>query len=300
MQEPVPVELKDENPPGSGTYIFSLMATAVVFFLLGLGMMFIAQESSEDDPIPASDDEVAQAVEATFVALTATFNAQDSSSDAILRSDDEIAQAVEATFIALTPTSTPPPTRVPTDQTLADHNPILGDEDAPIIMVEFSDYLCPYCARFHTETLEPLMAHYDGLVKFVYREYPIIGGQLSADISAAAQCAAIQDRYWEFTDLIWLNQVSPTREQVTPELLEEYAQTAELDVEEFNACIEDGTGFDNVVVDFEAGRDFNVSATPGFFINGNRYTFGAQPLEVFIDVIDEELVRMGISPPARS
>jgi protein-disulfide isomerase len=268
VQEPVPVKLEEETPPGSGASIFSLIVTAIVFFALGAFMALIVQGSSDDDAIPSSSV--------------------------------EIAQAVEATFVALTPTATPPPTRVPTDQTVEEHNPFLGDEEAPIVIVEFSDYLCPYCARFHTETLEPLMAHYEGLVKFVYREYPIIGGQLSTDISSAAQCAAIQDKYWEYTDLVWLNQVSPTREQVTPELLADYAETVELDVEEFNACVEDGTGFDNVVIDFEAGREFNVAATPGFFINGNRYTFGAQPLEVFIDVIDAELERMGIAPPTTS
>ncbi|MCI0711802.1 MAG: DsbA family protein [Chloroflexi bacterium] len=268
MQEPVYVKPVEDTPPGSGASIFSLIVTAIVFFALGAFMAFIFQGSSDDDALPSSSV--------------------------------EIARAVEATFVALTPTATPLPTRVPTDQTLAEHNPFLGDEDAPIVMVEFSDYLCPYCARFHTETLEPLMAHYDGLVKFVYREYPIIGGQLSADISAAAQCAAIQDKYWEFTDLIWLNQISLERQQVTPELLEEYARTAEADVEEFNACIENGTGFNNVVVDYEAGRNYNINGTPGFFINGNRFTVGAAPLEVFIDAIDAELERMGITPPTGS
>ncbi|MCI0711810.1 MAG: DsbA family protein [Chloroflexi bacterium] len=212
-------------------------------------------------------------------------------------SDVEVARAVEATFIALTPTATPFPTRVPTDQTLAEHNPFLGDDDAPIVMVEFSDYQCPYCAQFHAETPGPLLERYDGLLKFVYREYPVIDPPLSVDISVAAQCAGIQDKYWEFADSIWLNQASLARQPITPDLLVEFAQTAELDVEAFNACLDDGTGLNNVVVDYEAGRNYNISGTPGFFINGNRFPFGAAAIEVFIEAIDAELERMGITPP---
>lgn len=258
MQEPTTHE--PETPHSPRLLVLSLLVTAIVFFVLGMLVDSMVQKSRSS-------------------------------------SSFEIARAVEATFVALTPTATPYPTRVPTDQTVDNHNPFLGDDDAPIVMVEFSDYQCPYCANFHAETLGPLLERYDGLVKFVYREYPVIDPPLSVDISAAAQCAGIQDKYWEFADLIWLNQTSPERQPISPELLVEYAQTAELDVEAYNTCLDDGTGLNNVVVDYEAGRNYNISGTPGFFINGSRFPFGAAPIEVFIEAIDAELERMGITPP---
>lgn len=261
-------ELTPNHRPSNTSNILALLATAVIFFILGALMVYVVREPSEN---PASTNDQAA-----------------------------INDAVAATFVALTPTATPQPTDVPVNQSFEEHNPFLGPEDAPIVLVEFSDYQCPYCARFHEQTLSPLLEHYDGLIKFVYREYPIIGGQVSADMSTAAQCANLQGQYWEYTDLIWANQLSNERRQVDSDLLGEFAETAELDLDVFNTCLDEGTGFDLVVTDFEAGRDWNVSATPGFFINGTRYSFGAQPLDVFLDVIDAELVELGISPPERS
>lgn len=240
-----------------------LIMTAIVFFLLG-GMsshLFIETGSSSSQPVAS------------------------------------VEEAVQATFRALTPTATPLPTRAPVSETVAEHNPFRGPEDAPVTIVEFSDYQCPFCARFHEETLEPLLEHYGDLVRFVYREYPIIGGQSSANAGAAAQCAGLQGQYWAYTDLIWANQVSQQPRPLDNALLTEFAETVELDMDTFNACLADGTGFDLVVADFEAGRDFDFRATPSFFINGQPFTEGAAPLARFIEVIDAELRAQGIEPP---
>lgn len=209
----------------------------------------------------------------------------------------EINAAVEGTLIALTPTATPLPTRVPVADTVVDHNPFLGPEDAPVTMVEFSDYQCSFCGRFHGEVLDPLLAHYGDLLRFVYREFPVIGGQSSAVIGAAAQCASFQGMYWEYVAPVWEN-MTGTRQPITDDDLLDYGTNIGLDMEAFESCLADGAGFDNVVIDFEAGRAYNITGTPTFFINGTRLV-GAQPVEAFMNAIDRELLQLGIDPPER-
>jgi protein-disulfide isomerase len=239
----------------------------------------------------------------TTATLGAILNTQVPDGDARATLDaaiqTEIDAAVQATFIALTPTATLPPTAAPIDTTFTEDNPTLGPEDAPITIVEFSDYFCGFCGRFHSQTLQPLLDHYGDLVRFVYREYPIIGGQQSADVGAAAQCAGFQGKYWEFSDLIWENRTSPERPAIDGNLLTEWANEVELDFDEFATCIEEGRGFEIVLADFEAGRDYEITGTPTFFINGVRFV-GAQPLENFQNIIDAELRELGIEPPPRS
>ncbi len=209
----------------------------------------------------------------------------------------EIDAAVQATLFALTPSPTPQPTNVPIADTIANHNPYLGPEDAPITIVEFSDYLCGFCGRFHGQTLEPLLEHYGDLVRFVYREYPIIGGDTSVVLGSAAQCANMQGLYWEFAAHIWANQLGE-RQAYSMDLVNGWAEASGLDMADYNFCMENNVGFDFVVMDYEAGRAFNVTGTPTFFINGERFV-GAHPLENFMNLIDRQLMAQGIEPPAR-
>ena len=151
-------------------------------------------------------------------------------------SNDDIVAAVQGTQTALVPTITPLPTNVPILLTVADFNPYRGPEDAPITMVEFSDYWCSFCGRFHSEVLEPLLEHYGDYVKFVYREYPVIGGQSSATIGSSAQCANLQGKYWEFVDLVWTN-TTGDRIPLDGEILASYATIVELDQDEYETCL---------------------------------------------------------------
>ena len=213
-------------------------------------------------------------------------------------SNADIEAYVNGTLIALTPPPTAQPTNVPVQMTVAEHNPVLGLEDAPITLVEFSDYQCGFCGRFHGEVLDPLLEHYGDLVKFVYREYPVIGGQSSATMGASAQCANLQGKYWEFTELIWDN-MTGERLPVDGQVLASYATIVELDIDEYEACLDQEIGINNVNIDFIQGREYNISGTPTFFINGERHV-RAQPVEYFMDVIDRQLLELGIQPPQRS
>lgn len=260
METP-PVDLKPT--PSSNTTV-TLLITAAVFFGLGFVLAFLIFGTQEDGA-----------------------------------SDGDVQAAVQGTFTALTPPPTLPPTRVPTELTYTDHNPRLGDDSAPIKIVEFSDYQCPYCSRFHATTLQPLLDHYGDLVQFIYREYPIIGGQSSAEAGAAALCANEQGRYWEYVDFVWANQLSDNRVSINSELLTSFAEQAELDMDAYNTCLESEAGMNYVLLDYQAGIDLSIQATPTFFIEGERVS-GAYPLEYFMDVIDAQLVRKGIEPPART
>lgn len=244
----------------------------------------------------------AQAAEATRRALLDTA-VQDEELRATLEAAfaSEMQAALEATLFALTPTPTFTPTPIPVSALIASHNPSLGPEDAPITIVEFSDYQCPFCTRFELETRGRLLEHYGNLIRFVYRDYPVIGGQSSAEAAAAVQCAGLQDKFWDFQDLIWANQALPAEERraLDGQLYSELAQTIQLDSEAFNQCIANEIGLGLVIIDFEAGREFVVNSTPTFFIEGERF-LGAQPFENFAEVIDAALIAKGIEPPARS
>lgn len=273
-----------------------LMLGAVFLFGTGDSDIVAADEHPETGFLDLRPDMQATGTLGAILDEQVTDAEQRATLDAAIQA--EIEAAVRATFIALTPTATLPPTAAPITETFVDANPVLGPADAPITIVEFSDYFCGFCGRFHAQTLEPLLAHYGDLVRFIYREYPIIGGQQSADVGAAAQCAGFQDKYWEFSDLIWQNRTSSERPPIDGNLITQWANDVELDFDEFVACIEEGRGFEIVLADFEAGRAYEITGTPTFFINGVRFV-GAQPLEAFQNLIDSQLREMGIEPPAR-
>lgn len=275
---------------------------SIVGLLVVLVASLLAAAPSQADQLPNSGLRAEQGVLATGtldVLLGTAVPDSDVRATIEAAIDDEINAAIISTFIALTPTATSLPTDVPITETFVDSNPFLGPDDAPITIVEFSDYNCGFCGRFHATTLDPLLEHYGDLVKFVYREYPVIGGQNTADIGAAAQCLNEQDLYWEFTDLIWENQISPNRVSLDGTSLGDFANQVGADTDELLACLEAGRGFEVVLADFEAGRAFNITGTPTFFINGELFV-GAQPIEAFFNIIDRKLIELGIDPPARS
>lgn len=211
-----------------------------------------------------------------------------------------IRSAIQGTLIALTPPSTAVPTRVPREVILNSNNPSLGPEDAPVTLVEFSDYLCPYCARFHAYIRKPLLDHYGDLVRYVFRDYPVIGLQQSAEIAASAQCAGLQGKFWEYSDLLWQNQSpeTPTRLNLDTNALLLFAEQTDLDIDTFNQCLANEEGMQRVIADLRTGSDFNLTGTPAFFIEGERIE-GLASLETFFALIDAELLRQGITPPAR-
>lgn len=165
-----------------------------------------------------------------------------------------------------------------------DDDPSLGPTDAPITIVEFSDYQCPFCSRWHNEVFAAMMKKYEGKIRFVYRDFPLYQIHPEAEPAAiAANCAGEQGKYWEFNNLNF----SGGRELGSETYLA-YANSLGLDMAVFSACLTDTTKADEITADYQYASSLGVSSTPTFFINGIAVV-GAQPLEVFSQVIESEL-----------
>jgi len=158
-----------------------------------------------------------------------------------------------------------------------------GDPNAPIAIVEFSDFSCPYCRKAES-TMSELLAKYPGKVKVGYRDFPLKQLHPQAQLAAeASRCAGEQGKYWEYHDLLFASSTKQTRE-----VLIEDARTLKLDDKEFDACLSSGRYKLQVDQDIQLGSRGGVVATPGFFINGT-FVNGAQPSAAFEKIIDEQL-----------
>jgi protein-disulfide isomerase len=162
-----------------------------------------------------------------------------------------------------------------------DDDPALGPSTAPITIVEFSDFHCPYCVRFQAETFPALMAAYPEQIRFVYRDFPVVGGYETAQ---AAECADEQGGFWPFHDLLFSGEYSDW----TSETYRQYAEESGLDPDMLLACVQSGEMAAEVEADARYAAGLGVTGTPTFFINGVPLV-GAQPLQAFQQVIDAEL-----------
>jgi protein-disulfide isomerase len=160
-----------------------------------------------------------------------------------------------------------------------------GPATAPVPIVAFSDFHCPFCKRV-LPTLGQLESQYGDKVKLVFRDYPLDNLHPAArKAHEAARCAHDQGQFWAYHDLLFANAPKASPEQLTT-----YAQAVGLDVAAFEQCVSSGTYQATVQRDIEEGTRVGVTGTPAFFING-RLVSGAQPLESFVRVIEEELAR---------
>lgn len=165
-----------------------------------------------------------------------------------------------------------------------DDDPFQGPTNAPITIVEFSDYNCPYCQRFHQNTFPALMEAYQGKIRFVYRDFPVVGGGATGKRAAvAANCAKEQGKFWEYHDALFSDRYSLDRDG-----LEGYAGEINLDMDTFVECLDSNRYDQEVENDLRYAANLGVSGTPTFFINGIPVV-GAQPLSRFQEIIDSEL-----------
>ncbi len=203
-----------------------------------------------------------------------------------------IAQAVKEALDARGQVAEQPPGLQPGQQyeVSADDDPAKGPADAPITIVEFSDFRCPYCGRFFSQTLQPLLDNYGDQVRMVFRDYPILGA--SSVLSAlAGECMNEQGKFWEFHNLAFSNQQNLTREAFIG-----YAQTLAMNVEQFTQCLDSQQYIQEISADASYAQNLGVTGTPAFFVNG-RFISGAQPYNVFASIIDEELSKLKDSTP---
>ncbi|MDT8437265.1 MAG: thioredoxin domain-containing protein [Gemmatimonadota bacterium] len=165
--------------------------------------------------------------------------------------------------------------------------PATGPDDAPVTIVEFSDFECPFCLRIHP-TLQRVMSEYEGDVRLVFRQFPLTNIHPRAQKAAEASlCAHEQGRFWDMHDALFAD---PSNLGVPA--LKERAGTLGLDVAAFDQCLDSSEKAAVVAADLQAGRRLGVSGTPALYING-RQLQGAQPYDVIARVIDDELRRAG-------
>lgn len=175
-------------------------------------------------------------------------------------------------------------------QTLAEYceaNPdrcaVSGEADAPVTLVEVSDFGCTHCTAFHNETASDLEAQFvePGTVRWVVMPYALSTTTVPA--AAAAMCAGEQDKYFEFTHTMFA--IDPVETRLSPEGYQQAANAVGLDMAAFNSCMQDARFIDVVNANRDAARNVGVSGTPTFFVNDEKLV-GAQPLSVFAQTIE--------------
>jgi protein-disulfide isomerase len=207
--------------------------------------------------------------------------------DAISKLESKIGSVQQA------PSQPPQPVKISLD-----NDPIRGDPNAPITIVEFSDFQCPFCARFHVQTLPLLLEEYidAGKVNLVYRDFPIQSIHPNAlPAAVAAECANEQGKYWEYHDTLFEKQSGWSRLDSNTALstFSQYATDIDLEQQQFDSCLGSGKYLEEVQGDLSDGRDYDITGTPGFFIGNEEIGFvkinGAQPFDSFQRIIDAQL-----------
>jgi len=170
-------------------------------------------------------------------------------------------------------------------QVSADDDPVKGNKNAPVTIIEFGDFQCPYCGRFFSDTLPSIEQKYiqTGKVKMVYRDFPLSFHPEAQPAAEASECADEQGKFWEFHNKIFENQQS-----MGAASYKQWASEIGLNVNQFNSCVSSGKYKQEVQKDFADGSSYGVSGTPSFFING-RLVSGAQPYQVFEQAIEAAL-----------
>ncbi len=165
-------------------------------------------------------------------------------------------------------------------------SPATGPEDAPITLVEFSDFECPFCGRFFP-TYERIKQEYGDRLRIVFRQYPLREIHPNAYGAALASlCAHEQGRFWEMHDLMFQEQ-----DRLDRESLQQKAGRLGLDTERFNECMQSQRYAEQIQRDLQAGDRVGVDGTPALFVNGIPVPGGAVPYDVLANVIEEELSR---------
>jgi protein-disulfide isomerase len=163
-------------------------------------------------------------------------------------------------------------------------HPTAGSSSAPVTIVEFSDFQCPFC-RAAEGPLKEVRQKYKQQVKLVYLDFPLGFHPHAMDAARAARCAADQDKFWQFHDALFADQ-----KKLSPTDLKQTAAKLGLNTATFDACFDKGLHDTSIRQDMAQGRTLGVTGTPTFFING-RELVGAQPPDKFDEAIDEELAR---------
>ena len=170
-------------------------------------------------------------------------------------------------------------------------SPILGDSNAKITILEWGDYQCTFCYKFHQNTLDIIEEDFvkTGKVKLVFKDFPL-NGPASFLAAEAAYCAEDQKKYWQYHNELYKNWGGERTGWITRESLDRFAVTVGLDLEEFKTCLDDQKYQNRVIMLHEFGKEIGIDATPSFLVFNDQKIIkirGNQPLEVFLKTFDE-------------
>jgi protein-disulfide isomerase len=168
---------------------------------------------------------------------------------------------------------------------------ILGNPIAKITVVEFGDYQCTFCYKFHKETMKKIIDGHikTGNVNFIYKDFPL-NGEPSILASEASYCAQKQDKFWEYHDILYNNWGGENTGWITQDVLSGFASDVKLNLDDFNQCMKDSEFRQKVLDNEQFGEKINISATPSFLIFNDNEVYriiGAQPVEKFEQVFQE-------------
>jgi protein-disulfide isomerase len=178
-----------------------------------------------------------------------------------------------------------------TTKLIEDGSPILGNFEAPITILEWGDYQCTFCYKFHQNTLDTIYDDFikTGKVKLVFKDFPLNGPD-SLLAAQAAYCAEDQGKYWQYHNELYKNWAGEKTGWISRESLDMFATTVNLDLSQFNTCLDEGKYQDKVNVLHEFGKEIGIDATPSFLVFNDQKIIkirGNQPLEVFLKTFDE-------------
>lgn len=180
--------------------------------------------------------------------------------------------------------------KITTQMIMQNGSPLMGNPDAKITIVEWGDYQCTFCYKFSQSSQNTIIEEYvnSGKVNFVFRDFPLNGPD-SVLAAEASYCASDQGKYWEYHDEIYKNWAGEKTGWVNRESLEQFAKTTNLDVNQFNKCLDDKKYHQKVLDNEKFGTSMGIRATPSFLIFNNEKIMkieGNQPLSVFRQVLD--------------
>ncbi len=170
-------------------------------------------------------------------------------------------------------------------------SPIMGNSNAPITILEWGDYQCTFCYKFHQSTLDIINEDFikTGKVNLVFKDFPLNGPD-SLLAAEATYCAEDQEKYWQYHDELYKNWGGEKTGWITRDSLDEFAMMVNLDLDEFNQCLDEHKYQNKVNSIHEFGKEIGIDATPSFLVfNGEKIIKirGNQPLEVFLKTFDE-------------
>ena len=170
-------------------------------------------------------------------------------------------------------------------------SPIMGDPNAPITILEWGDYQCTFCYKFHQNTLDVINEEFieTGKIKVIFKDFPLNGpdSKLAAE---ASYCAHDQDKYWEYHDQLYENWEGERTGWITRESLSKFAESINLEIVEFNKCLDENKYENKINSIYEFGNEIGIDATPSFLVFNDEKIIkirGNQPLEVFLKTFDE-------------